>query len=196
MSDKRVQYARVAKKTQNWSLMTRCLSAVSFADKKLWAFAETETSKYDNKCRLPRSNIGHMYFCSVFAMDFNLFIECTIGTCVYSLPYIGKIFKTRVLEKMCYNSKTAEKACACSFATSEFSLRRRACNYKYYKLTGLFSLTLPLVSFSPPGPSSMTKWCFFSQSGWKTNKIRKARKVYIVCSGEVRSPTEKYKSPP
>ena len=196
MSDKRVQYARVAKKTQNWSLMTGCLSAVSFADKKLWAFAETETSKYDNKCRLPRSNIGHMYFCSVFAVDFNLFIECTIGTCVYSLPYIGKIFKTRVLEKMRYNSKTAEKACACSFATSEFSLKRRACNYKYYKLTGLFSLTLPLVSFSPPGPSSMTKWCFFSQSGWKTNKIRKARKVYIVCSGEVRSPTEKYKSPP
>ena len=81
--------------------MTRCLSAVSFADKKLWAFAETETSKYDNKCRLPRSNIGHMYFCSVFAMDFNLFIECTIGTCVYSLPYIGKIFKTCVSLKKC-----------------------------------------------------------------------------------------------
>ena len=152
MSDKRVQYARVAKKTQNWSLMTRCLSAVSFADKKLWAFAETETSKYDNKCRLPRSNIGHKYFCSVLAMDFNLFIECTIGTCVYSLPYIGKIFKTRVLEKMRYNSKTAEKACACSFATSESSLRRRAWNYKYYKLIWNWSFQSYIASgifFSP-----------------------------------------------
>ena len=116
--------------------MTGCLSAVSFADKKLWAFAETETSKYDNKYRLPRSNIGHMYFCSVFAMYSNLFIECTIGTCVYSLPYIGKIFKTCVsLKKFVTIAKQQKKLALAVLLHQNFLYKGALATTKYYKLS-------------------------------------------------------------
>ena len=72
--------------------------------------------------------------------------------CVLSALYRQNIQNMCVLEKMRYNSKTAEKACACSFATSEFSLKRRACNYKYYKLSENWSFQSYIASgifFSP-----------------------------------------------